>query len=176
MLVFVVPHERMSVLWPELLKRCGQPLEIVSDRGEVPSGRLGQRTLAITSWKHVLNELSRESGPAGLREDVAQLQGLATELDDEGSLPLRDEELTDRRAPKRLTQYRALIERIILDLAMAYPAERRRVSRGAAWTGRSVHVGVASCFRMSIEFESWRRWGAHRSACGGRRTGKAISS
>ena len=67
-LVFIVPHQRMYGLWGELREKCrrnGVELGSESTTDAITWAQTGHRTLAITSWKHVLETLEQAAGAGG---------------------------------------------------------------------------------------------------------------
>ena len=119
LLVFVVPQQRMTSLWDELKERCRQRefdlgSEFTADT--VYWASAGRRTLAITSWKHVLGPLEHAAdakGHADLRADIVQLRGLTDRMDVDEFLPLREGEVTDVDVARRMINYTGLIDEIV---------------------------------------------------------------
>src|SRR4051794_9951643 len=109
LLLFLVPRRRLHMIWPDLATsaaRAGIVLPTPSSHGDdMLSGRVGQRTLAVTSWSAIIDlidakaEAARE---ATILSDIAQLRGLCEHMDSTGYMPATLEELTNMEVPRRL--------------------------------------------------------------------------
>jgi hypothetical protein len=66
------------------------------DDHQITHARVGQHTLAVKSWRHLLYTLQyalQAAGEDACASDVGQLQGLCEAMDAEAFLPLTLEEL-----------------------------------------------------------------------------------
>ena len=102
-LMFVVPEQRVTTVWRELEKRCGEAeLEWANTfgAGSVKGARVGRKAMLIASWKVVLERMLHAACSAGhdtVRDDILQLQGLTGRMDLAAFLPLRDDEVANQR-------------------------------------------------------------------------------
>ncbi len=136
--LFVAPSIRLANLWRELQVACTAegtqlaPPQISSveeehtqvdpkatggnlDDHQITHARVGQHTLAVTSWRHLLSTLQHALQAAGedaCASDVGQLQGLCEAMDAEAFLPLTLEEL-DPAHGRRLKQFGNLIDGVL---------------------------------------------------------------
>ena len=173
-LIFVVPEQRVSTVWNELGRRCGQAeleWEDTFSYGSVKSARVGRKTLLIASWRVILERLrdtARSAGHDTIENDILQLQGLTGRIDSEAFLPLREEEGTDQETARRLVNYVELIEDIINELVNAEIADIRGLGWGnrAHRIGRFFHIHADDLFVswLGIDLRVWRDEGI--SHCG----------
>ena len=100
MLLFVVPEQRIETIWSELLRRCnddGMQYDEENDVGQDRYIRLGQKYLALISWRRLLDHIAEALNTVGdilHVADVQQLLGLSESMDRQAFLPLHSEELT----------------------------------------------------------------------------------
>ena len=168
-LMFIVPEQRITAVWPELVERCKQSgLEVGDEQtGEgVIWNRIGCRIMLITSWRYVLETLldaARNSGNENIKHDILQLQGLTEREDLEAFLPLREDQVTDQEVARRMLNYLELIDDIIEVLKHTKSADTNGLSRQYALhaTGRRfnvyAHKEIESC--LQINLRAWRREG-----------------
>lgn len=166
-LVFIVPHQRMYGLWSELREKCH--LNEVELGGEstadaITWAQTGHRTLAITSWKHVLGKLEQAAvagGDLALREDIAQLRGLTDQMNADEFLPLREDEVTDVSVARRLTNYSGLIEEIVGRLVADRIADTKNLRTSHNYTSIGRYVRLHSRFGswLGVDLVAWRGWG-----------------
>ncbi len=165
LVVFIVPHERIHGLWDELKERCRQS-EV--DLGNESKGdaiywaSAGRRTLAITSWKHVLGILEQAAdarGHADLRADIVQLRGLTDQMDADKFLPLREGEMTDVNVARRMINYTGLIDEIVGRLKTDGVADTNGLATGCAYTyaGRYLRLNKKSDdVWLGVNQQEWR--------------------
>lgn len=155
-LAFIAPKDRVPSLWAELTERCR--CTDLNVAGERRTGdwrlRVGERTLVLTNWGHVLDALchaAESGGYAAIVQDIDQLRGLTERMDSGVFLPLRGSEPTDLRVARRLLNYGSLIDAITDSLVEAGVADRL----GQAGWGRYLRVnGFELLLRISLE--TWR--------------------
>ena len=165
-LVFVVPHLRMYGLWGEIKEKCrrnGVELENESATKTVVWARAGHRTLAITSWKHVLGSLEKAAAAAGheaLQQDIAQLRGLTDRENADEFLPLREDEVTDVNVARRMINYSDLIEEIIGRLKEEGVADKKLGQSHSYHTaGRYLRLHSRFGLWLGVDLDAWRDWG-----------------
>lgn len=162
-LVFIAPHQRIYGLWSALKDRCGDhAVEIESESGmdAITWARVDRRTLAITSWKHVLDTLAPAAAAAGrldLEQDVMQLRGLTDQMNAAEFLPLREDELTDVNIPWRLSNYNGLIEDVVERLVVDGIADLKgvRPAHGYTWTGRYLNMHGKFQLWLGVDLGMW---------------------
>ncbi len=165
--VFVVPHQRVYGLWGELREKChrgGVELESESRSETITWARAGHRTLAITSWKHVLGTLERAAdagGHAALQQDIVQLRGLTDHMNGAEFLPLREDEVTDVNVARRMMNYTGLIEEIVGRLVADGVAETKglRPSHTRTATGRYLRLHARFDVWLGVDLDAWCEWG-----------------
>ena len=116
-LLFIVPRQRVNMIWNELQVRCrdagldlGQGL-LGGDRVKwVPTG--AQRTMLVTDWENVLDVLEGAADGPEVRSDLFQFRRLIETLDAEAFLPLHSDEVTNVDVAKRVIGYVGLIDSI----------------------------------------------------------------
>ena len=166
-LIFIVPHQRMYGLWGELRDRCGRnavELGSESTTDAITWARAGRRTLAITSWQHVLGTLEHaavDRGHAGLREDIVQLRGLTDQMNAGEFLPLREDEVTDVNVARRLINYSDLIEEIVGRLVTDGIASTKGLRPTHSYTSAGRYLSVHAKFGLwlGVDLMAWRDWG-----------------
>ena len=162
--VFVVPHQRMYSLWGELREKCRRnevELEGESVTDTISWARAGHRTLAITSWKHVLGTLEQAASAgdhAGIRQDILQLRGLTDQENTGEFLPLREDEVTDVNVARRLINYTGLIEEVAARLVTDGIAETKGLRQGHTYTAAGRYLNLHSRFGvwLGVDLEGWR--------------------
>ena len=154
-LVFIVPEQRVSAVWQELKKRCCDAHLDWTDpsgTGSVKCARVGCKAMAVASWEYVLERLldaARSERHDTVRDDILQLQGLASRMNLEAFLPLPDDEATDQEVARRLINYIGLIDGVVDKLVDDGVADVKGLNRTATFD----YIG--RYFRMHGEFELW---------------------
>lgn len=171
-LVFLAPANRLVTLWPELVFRC-RDAEIEPDLHlESAAAADGSHRklhaasfppLALTSWNAVLAEILRActtAGDAAAAEDVRQIQGLCSRMEESGFLPLRGEELTGN-VPRRIADYCGLVDDVTTELVTAGLAD---ISKLRSSAGRDYYLRylLLKGNGGQIAFH-WGRWANLRS-------------
>ena len=166
-LVFIVPHQRMYGLWGELRNKCTRnavELGSESTTDAISWARAGQRTLAITSWKHVLETLAHAAATGGhldLRQDIEQLRGLTDQMNVGEFLPLREDEVTGEDVARRLINYSGLIEEIAGCLVTDGIADTNGLRPTHSYTsaGRYLRMRAKFGLWLGVDLTAWRDWG-----------------
>ena len=164
-LLFVVPHQRIDSVWSELKKRCGDDeidLSGEETTKDITWVRAGQRTMAITSWKYVLERLRHAAGISGnaeIEQDIVQLRGLTDQMDTAEFLPLRGDEVTDQTVARRLIDYDNLIEDITKRVEKDGNVTMGQLRGGKGYLGRLGYVNQKIEIWMGIYHEMWRLYG-----------------
>ena len=166
-LVFVVPRQRMYGLWGELRDRCrygGVELENESRSEAITWAQAGHRTLAITSWRDVLEKLENAAHAGGhttLQQDIVQLRGLTDNMNGAEFLPLREDEVTDVNVARRMMNYRSLIDEIVERLVTDGIAETKglRPGNSSTATGRYLRMHAKFVAWLGVDFYAWCEWG-----------------
>ncbi|WP_420612269.1 hypothetical protein [Candidatus Spongiisocius sp.] len=113
-LMFLVPDDRVSYLWPQLrerLRELGPFEEIDAERRCVRIGDT-QQHLMVVSWEGLLDAMaarSSDSGEPGTVTQIRQLRSLALCAGDQGLKPIRSD-TESVMSENRLHQYRRLID------------------------------------------------------------------
>lgn len=141
LLLFVAPATRTDTLWPELVRRAGCGAAALSpspspDNRSIP---IGQRTLALVSWRALLAHLHNACSLANeaITADIRQLQALCDKMDTNAFLPLRSEDLTSNLG-RRVNEFCDLADRIT-DRLVAHrvvSVKGQRTTAGKGWYGR----------------------------------------
>ena len=164
-LLFIVPHRRIPSVWGELKIRCRRDQRDLSgeSKGEhITWARTENRTLAITSWKHLLDWLgaaAHEGGHTSITQDINQLRGLTDKMNAEEFLPLRADEITDVNVAGRLINYKNLVEDIIQPVVQDGTAERKAKTQGFDWWGRWVLLHGRFFLWIGVTLGPWREYG-----------------
>ena len=166
-LLFVVPHQRIDIVWSELKERCGHDkidLSIEETTKDITWVRADQRTMAITSWKYVLDRLRHAAGISGhaeIEQDIVQLRGLTDQMDTAEFLPVQGEEVTDQTVAHRLINYSDLIVEITKRLKTSGIADTKRLRPGNSWywTGRYLRLHAKFGLWMGVHLQAWRDYG-----------------
>ena len=158
-LVFVVPTTRIPSVWGELIRRCAESaLEIGGEVGgsATVSAKLpGNRVIAVTSWKRVLDGLEVVTS---VEPDVRQLRGLTETMDAEAFLPIRPDELTNVELARRLINYADLVELIVEELKRREVADTSglRPSHNYHATGRYLYMHDRLGLWLGVDLDLWR--------------------
>ena len=166
-LLFIVPHRRIPSVWGELKARCRRGVKQRDLSGEskadhITWARTESRTLAVTSWKHVLDRLreaAHDGGHTSIAQDIIQLRGLTDKMNADEFLPLRADEVTDVNVACRLINYKNLVEDIIHPIVQDGIAERKAKSQGFTWSGRWVLLHGKFSLWIGVTLGSWREYG-----------------
>jgi hypothetical protein len=166
LLLFVVPQRRLHAMWADLAisaERAGVHLPVATAGGDLVWGRVGERTLAITSWPALLGRLEAEvrtAGDAPILSDLAQLRGLCEHMDSAGYVPATLRELTDMEVPRRLLAVTDLVP-ALCDRAIAAGIADGKGLRPTNFPyggGRYIRIGVAGGW-MGVDHRHWARHG-----------------
>lgn len=167
-LLFVVPSVRLELLWAEVLARATAAGLVMSGGhagGDYRHTNIGQRVLAMTSWRALLSALSaaaQDAGDRAARSDLDQLNGLCERMDGEAFVPLAVEDLTGSVAV-RLLQYSDLITRSVDRLVSSGLATTKTsqgsglyTSAAAGWWGRYFALADVICL-LRFAAAPWAR-------------------
>ena len=158
-LVFLVPEARVQSVWAELRRRCTQADLSIAEEGcvEVPlAGKLsGNRVLAVTDWRRVLNGLAVVDS---VRSDVQQLRALTERMDVDAFLPIRAAELTDADVARRMINYADLVQPIVDRLIDRRVASIKRLNPAHGWhtAGRYLRLHDRFGSWLGVDFDAWR--------------------
>jgi hypothetical protein len=117
--------------------------------GDLLFARLTTSTaLAVTTWNAVLDSLeaaARTSGETSAAADIAQLRSLCDVMDNEASLPVRIEELTNLDVPRRLIGLADLADGLAQKAVAEGIADRTGLRETHGWysAGRYLRIGPA---------------------------------
>jgi hypothetical protein len=162
-LLFVAPGMRIDVLWLELLRRAGGNSATQDGTVELREARavpLGSQTLALVSWRTLLDHLHGASALAGesTTADIRQLAALCDKMDTDAFLPLRSDELTSNLG-QRIYQFCDLADAILNRLVtegFANVTGFKSVG-GKGWYGKYLR---ARGHGAMLYFDA-QQWGAH---------------
>ena len=158
-LVFVVPTARIPSVWGELIRRCAESALAVGEevRGSatVSTKLSGNRVMAVTSWKRVLDGLEVVTS---VKPDVRQLRGLTDTMDAEAFLPIRPNELTNVELARRLINYADLVELIVDELIRREVADTSglRPSHNYHAAGRYLYMHDRLGLWLGVDLDLWR--------------------
>ncbi len=125
--------------------------------------RVDGKGMSIISWKAVLEGLlhaARSGGYTSTGDDIVQLQGLASQMDREAFLPLRDDEVTDQEAARRQVNYVDLFNPIIKKLVSTdkdnFTTKGFKVGFGYYYNGH--YFGVRDEFQLwlGVDLKLWQ--------------------
>jgi len=166
-LIFIAPSKRLSLLWPELIRRCKesgldyQQTTTVND--EFRFTTIGSYpTLAITSWRKIINAMQHAveaDSDTGTLSDILQLQGLCDRMDETAFLPIQSEELTSDIG-RRILQYCDLVDEITETLVNSGVASTKGLQK-ASWSGVTLRSMVIHNYGCQLQFNSefWVKYG-----------------
>ena len=83
MLAFIAPEDRIEGLWKELKDKCCSAKRKLTEESSPADRRrirVDNRTMLITSWRHVLDALHEAAAARGLsviEQEIVQLRSLA---------------------------------------------------------------------------------------------------
>lgn len=121
-LLFIAPEARTETLWVEISRQLNTDelrLEQTASSPGRRSARLvdtacdAQRSVVLTSWRLLLDDLDSAAGNAGtIASDLVQLRGLAVRQDETSFLPVHAEDLGPKFG-RRLASYCQLVDDLI---------------------------------------------------------------
>ena len=160
-LLFVAPAKRFEPLWNELCRLVkAADLKLVPGQTEEANLRSavvdGKCRLMLTSWTTLLDRMDSRASIAGESHtecDIQQLQGLASQMDDDAFLPLRPEELGPE-FPRRLRNIEKLVDNVIERLGQKELAEKGTASRSNTAYGWYLKLFGAGAW-FGIDHDQW---------------------
>ena len=164
-LLFIVPSQRIHVVWNELTTRChneGMILGEPSPPNDVTWIRVNERTLLITSWQYILATLRHRASVDGLRGeecDIIQLKDLAAQMDQDALLPLRADEVTDQAISRRLVNYIDLALNVVERLNLQEEVNNLRNGTNDREFGRYFRFQNAFDMWIGVSLLAWKRCG-----------------
>ena len=167
LLLFIVPPRRLHTIWPDLTDsaaRANVSLPAPSNTGaNAVSGQVGNRTLAVTSWLALLDQIdadARTSGDAATVSDVLQLRGLCEHMYSTGYVPAAMEELTNIEIPRRLLGLQDLVEQVCNRAIAGNIADSKGLRPTHFWhgAGRYLRIGAAGAW-VGIDHRLWAEYG-----------------
>ena len=163
-LLFIVPDTRRHSVWGEMKERCARDnvnLTAESAADHAAWSRAGNRTLAITSWKHVLAALQQAASVgshSAIEQDIIQLRGLTDQMNTSEFLPLREDEVTSVATAHRLINYTDLIDEVVERLVADGLADTKKAARsvcGYTWAGRGVRLQSRFGAWLGVDVVAW---------------------
>ncbi len=164
-LLVVGPEDRKETLWRELNQRLvADNISVTMDTAagifRIVTTSAGP-TLALTSWKALLNALEPEvADDKSARSDLLQLGALCEAADSDAFVPISSAELSDQRMPALILQLNAVVKTSV-DLAVTEglltvnglrpQASWERIGRYARFLNSGTWLG--------IHFEYWKKHG-----------------
>ena len=169
-LLFVVPTARLESLWCEVKSRTERcyTLARISESGSLRSAAVegDNRHLMMTDWNDILGALHKAAGGPETKFEIAQLRGLAEdmEMETDAFLPLNAGEL-DPKTPRRMLSLMRLVDETV---------ERAEASgcvtdpwRDTAWSYNWNYVGYYGkymylngvCVWFGVYFKKWAQHG-----------------
>jgi hypothetical protein len=153
-------------MWADLAtsaERAGVRLPAATTGSELVWGRVGERTLAVTSWPALLERLeagARTAGEAPVLSDLAQLRGLCEHMDATGYVPATLRELTDMEVPRRLLAVADLVPEMCDRAIAAGVADGKglRPTHFPYGGGRYLRIGMAGGW-VGVDHRHWARYG-----------------
>jgi len=171
-LFFVCPEKRLATLHSELIRLINETgnygdREIIQETEDVIIDRLvDSQYLALVSWRRLLSDLESLLDPISERAliaDLNQLQGLCEQMDSEGFIPLRSGETGNLEIPRRIMDYRNLIDDIVQQLVDTSDASTSGLASAASYysTGRYINLRKRGEFGslLAVDFDFWRKSG-----------------
>lgn len=154
---------RPTSLWPEIKRRLTGPFRLERDAATetLTWGRAGGRTLALTSWRHVLGALLEATADPTLRRDIVQLRELTDQMNTDVFLPLTEAELSNVAVPRRLINYVDLVNDIANRLIRDGLANTKGLRTGHTVyrSGRYLRLAGRFVHFLGIDMKAWRTWG-----------------
>lgn len=163
-LLYLVPEERVTALWPKLLAGPGGgaavetpavegTLSVSARSAGLPDGR----RLAVISWARLLDLLANGidlAGDSRARGDLEQLAGLVAWRSRTGWLPTQPGDLTDTTGRQL-----ASISEVVLSAASAASSGKVRNGSGDNGPGRWMQTPGGRWFWVGVWLKGWDRWG-----------------
>lgn len=162
-LLFLAPEKRFAMLWPELLRRCGDDgMELIPEAPGATAWRTarlnGHRIMAVASWRSLLAYLrlaAESEHQLATASDIGQLQGLCDYMDETAFLPLQSEETTGNTGT-RISQYCQLVDdvtnRLVGEAIVSVKGLRATGGRGTY--SRYMHLHDFGCW-LSFDATLW---------------------
>jgi len=162
LVLFVVPESRLLSVWNEVVARC-KDAGIVTEEVEGPvTARVANiglhHRLAATSWNVLLDSLSMaaaSAGEVGAQNDIAQLRGLCTSIDDDAFLPLRSDELTNLEVARRLNNLCDLPSQIVEAASVVGLCDKKKESPFRYGSGTYIRIGPHTAW-VGFAANLWR--------------------
>lgn len=168
-LVFIVPEQRMPTIWNELKLRCEDDqrnFNSIHEEGNIFRARVDDKNLLITSWNHVLGQLSEKADSNGyerVKRDIQQLCGLTERMDQEAFLPLLANEVSDQQSARRVINFIDLINTITEKLKSEGIADANGLRSAGSykdfWLGRYFRLHKRFPVWLGLAFNQWKLWG-----------------
>ncbi|MGA2154544.1 MAG: hypothetical protein ABSH37_09015 [Bryobacteraceae bacterium] len=162
LLLVVSPEVRLQELWCQLILRarnCGVTTE-AGHGFEKFAATVDGRTMALISWRRLLDALAESAKEAGDRiagSDLQQLSALCEQMDTEAFVPLRQEEICDVGHAKRSLQYCELVD-AIAEVAKHKGCRIFRPSAGFGYYGVDLRFGELRAY-LAFSPRYWLTWG-----------------
>jgi hypothetical protein len=159
-LVFVAPEARHEILWNEILSRMKTEGLSISSVGaakpELRSMNVGSSVVVLVSWRLVISTLAAAArAVAHLRTlDIDQLGALASRMETDAFLPLREHELSPSHG-RRFYQFTEIVDDAIAraeTLGVCKKAGNK--TGGAGYYGTSILIGGYKFF-FCVSAWSW---------------------
>jgi len=160
------------VLQTELFRLIGdsgqyEHSETIQQTGDVVVNRItDSQYMVIVSWRRLLADLEPMLDPIAERTlitDLHQLRGLCEQMDYEGFTPLRSHETGNMEIPRRIVDYRELIDGIVNLLLDSTDVDISglQASASAHSSGRYIYLRKRGEFGayLALDFELWRKFG-----------------
>jgi hypothetical protein len=165
LLVFIVPEQRRTSLWHELLSRLAVEgvahKEVGAHLVEIVGKPHSQR-LHMSSWTAVFKAL--EGGDERARANLEQLKGVCHAAKEADLTPLVQEELIDTRVPARLMQYTNIVINVVeAGCPGVFPAASR--DRHKCWWhgyGQRIHFAWDPPLSawLGVGLNNWHKYAA----------------
>lgn len=168
LVLFVVPKDRLQLIWKEIVTKCNDdniPVSDVPKKTTMKAAGIGKgHYIAAISWNDLLDALSAETPLAGeidCRNDIAQLQGLCKTMDEEELLPLRGDELTDLGMARRFINFSDLPIDIVNEAVSRGLCNKKglRETNYKYGSGTNIRIGKYTSW-VGFDALAWRIWGA----------------
>ena len=171
-LFFIVPEKLMPTIWKKLKFRCNdRQRNFISDKEEgvifqaqVADENLSVKNLFLTSWRHILSQLSEQADSMGnkqIKQDILQFRGLTDKIDGEAFLPLQEDEVSDQQVARRIIDYASLIDEIIHKVEGVVETTHINSSNAfeGPYLGRYFVLHRRFLVRLRLSFKHWKVWG-----------------
>ena len=168
LLLFLVPDERIAALWPKLVAGPGGgtthgPIGYAASSGPAATEGVraatvsGGRTLAVISWKRLLEVLGQAvelAGDSRARGDLEQLAGLVAWRSRTGWLPVQPGDL-----PETVGRQLAGITEVVLAAAAEVSSVKVRQGNNDMGPGRWLTTAGGGWLWVGVWLRGWERWG-----------------